>query len=413
MKHLVAILAIAAVGCAGGPRPDTGSKKWHDLPWQQWRPLAGEWSAERDEIVGRAGGETALLRTEDEFADFVLDLQFQATAPASGGLQFRSHWLPILPPKEGVLPEDLPRQAYGYRAVVDTHTPVATGALIDANGEGTLATPSPKKHGRVKPTGWNRMRVRAIGPRIEVSVNDKQVCAIDDERMLSGFVALHVAPFAGDEVPPTGTEMAEVRFRNIRIRDLGRAGKWRPLFNGKNLEGWRNWGDEEFVIENGAIVGRSGPKKSEGYLCTRESWEDFRVRGRFKMLGEGNFGLFYHSTITLRDDGYPIIAGVQGEVMPSCPGSTGWHYESYKRGWLVQPDTSTVGAWALRPNQWNEIEIRSAGNHVTSWVNGIRVTDFVDDGQQLFEGGFALQLHAGGVDGIAWKDLYVARDAEP
>ena len=62
------------------------------------------------------------------------------------------------------------------------------------------------------------------------------------------------------------------------------------------------------------IDGHSGPKKSEGYLGTVETFKDFRVRGTFKMLGSGNYGLFYHSSITLKDDGYPVISGLQGEV---------------------------------------------------------------------------------------------------
>ena len=40
------------------------------------------------------------------------------------------------------------------------------------------------------------------------------------------------------------------------------------------------------------------------------------------------------------------------------------------------------------------------GNRTTSWINGIRIVDFHDDNPQVFEGGFALQLHAGGADGI-------------
>ncbi|HOQ89366.1 MAG TPA: DUF1080 domain-containing protein, partial [Candidatus Hydrogenedentes bacterium] len=77
------------------------------------------------------------------------------------------------------------------------------------------------------------------------------------------------------------------------------------------------------------------------------------------------------------------------------------------RGWLEKPDMNRLAAWALRPGAWNEIEIRSQGNRVTTWVNGVRAVDITDQGQQLFEGSFALQLHTGGSAGIMWKDLYV------
>ena len=166
-------------------------------------------------------------------------------------------------------------------------------------------------------------------------------------------------------------------------------------------------------MTDGAIEGRRGPKMSEGYLATEETWKDFRVRGEFNMRGDGNYGLFYHSRIRLRDDGYPLISGVQGEVMPGCPAETGRHYESYRRGWLMAKDHDDVGSWALREGAWNVIEIRSVGNHVTSWVNGIRVTDFFDSAPQVFEGSFALQLHTGEGAGIDWRGLYVQDSAAP
>ncbi|MEX2016473.1 MAG: DUF1080 domain-containing protein [Candidatus Hydrogenedentales bacterium] len=135
-----------------------------------------------------------------------------------------------------------------------------------------------------------------------------------------------------------------------------------------------------------------------------------RVRGAFKMLGEGNYGLFYHSTINLRDDGYPVIAGVQGEVEPSYPGTTGGLYESYQRGWIARPEENSLESYALKPDEWNTIEIRSRGNHVTTWVNGFRTVDFTDPEPRLFTGAFALQLHTGAGAGIDWKELYVLNE---
>ena len=160
--------------------------------------------------------------------------------------------------------------------------------------------------------------------------------------------------------------------------------------------------------KDGIIECRRGPKESEGYLATEHKFGDFRVRGQFHMLGDGNYGLFYHSTITLREkDGYPVIAGLQGEVEPSFPGSTGWVYESYRRGWLIQPDKTVPAAVLLRVGDWNEIEIRSQGNHITTWVNGMRALELTDATPQLFSGSFALQLHTGEGAGIDWKNLYV------
>lgn len=368
-----------------------------------WRAEGGEWTAQDGVITGRAPKDENcwLIYEAKEFADCEIAYEWRTPAPTNGGVQFRSHWLPRMPLKDGESAETAPRQIYGYQANIETRQRLASGRIICENGRGPLAEPGMDAAKTLKQRDWNTMRIVARGPKIEVFLNDTPACSIEDEKYLSGFIALQAFAFEAQE------DVVTVEYRNIRVRDLGREGNWRALFDGKSLDGWKEWGEESWTVEDGAIIGRSGPKKSEGYLATVEQWKNFRVRGSFKMLGDGNFGLFYHSTITLRDDGYPVIAGVQGEVEPSWPGSTGWLYESYKRGWLIKPDHNTVAATAMRPNEWSEIEIRSKDSHVTTWVNGIQVLDFADDKPNLFEGSFALQLHTGGADGIMWKGLCV------
>jgi hypothetical protein len=366
-----------------------------------WQPLVGEWVVEQGELVGRARSEhMAWLLHPVEYTDFEAELEFRTPTPANGGFQFHAHWLPQEPVPQGVAVDQLPKDMYGFQANIDTNRPEGTGAVVAKHGAPPLAAASAEAQAAVKPTDWNSMRVRMIGPDIEVTVNGVTACRVQSELFRRGAIALQV-------VATEGATMTEVRYRNIRVRDLGRGEGWRPLFNGTDLTGWKNWGEESWTVEDGAIVGRSGPKKSEGYLATEESFKDFDIRAQFKMLGAGNFGLFYHSTIQYDDKQYPVISGVQGEVEPAYPGSTGWVYESYKRGWLVQPDLTRAAAYALRVDQWNEIEIKATGNRVQTWVNGFPVLDFIDQTPQLFEGSMALQLHTGGVDGIMWKDIEV------
>jgi len=360
-----------------------------------WQHLSGNWNVEADMITGTADDAAAVALLDRELADFTLELEWQGAADARGGVQFRSHWLQILPVPEGVAPLEAPRQIYGYQAVIGAGK---TGAVVDKHGRGALVDAADAAGEAVEADGWNQLRIVAEGAKTSVYVNDVLASELEDEVYIQGHVALVVAQGGA----------GEMRFRNVRLEDHGRTGTWRSIFDGESLAGWEEYGQEKWGIEDGAIAGRMGPLQSEGYLATEEHWRDFHVRGAFKMEGDGNFGLFYHSTIELREeDGYPLIAGVQGEVEPSYPGNTGWLYESYQRGWIVQPDRASLEAYALRPDEWNTIEIRSIGNRVSTWVNGIRVIELEDDDQRLFEGSFALQLHTGGTDGILWKDLYV------
>jgi len=412
------LFILFAAGCiAGASLGEEAAPEWKCLSdsLDGWKPMGGEWSIADGVITGRlrkTPEEMPLqincwLIYEQEFADLELEFEFRTPVPTNGGMQIRTHWLPALPLPEGDPLKDARRDAYGYQINVETRERQGSGRLIDENGRGMLADTPMEAAKTLKQRDWNRVRVVARGPAIEIYLHDVLASRTEDEAYLKGYLLLEVR---ADEVAPPVTE---VQYRNIRIRDYGREGKWRPLFDGKTLAGWKEWGSEQWTVEDGAIVGRSGPKKSEGYLATLEQWKDFRVRGAFKMLGEGNFGLFYHAAITLKEDGYPVIAGVQGEVEPGYPSKTGWLYESYQRGWFVPPDPKTAGALALRPGEWNDLEIRSISNpadksqHIATWVNGVRTLDYLDREPRLLEGSFALQLHTGGVDGIAWKDLAV------
>ena len=359
--------------------------------------LSGVWRAEADAIIGQAApGQVAWLRIPGEYWDFALELEFMTPAPANGGVQVRGHWLPADPAAAAD-----PKTMHGYHVNIDTAGGGRTGEVLIAHGQPPICAATDDAQAAVKPGDWNTLTVRAVGPVVQVAVNGVAAATAYDERSIGGIVALQVA--APADAP------AEVRYRNVRINNGGRGANWRPLFDGTSLAGWKTWGTEEWTVADGTIQGRRGPNQSEGYLATEETWADFRVRGEFRMLGDGNYGLFYHSTIQLREDGYPVIAGVQGEVEPSYPGSSGWVYESYRRGWLVKPDPATAEAYLLRPGEWNSIEIRSVGNRLTTWVNGMRVIEWTDAAPLLFTGSFALQLHTGEGAGIDWRELYVTQ----
>lgn len=373
---------------------------WNDLLESGGEALSGDWELAGGVLTGRTRDHVAAWwQFPGDYWDFELEAGFRTPVPCNGGLQFRSHRLPVFgrPPDAS---GEYPRGFYGYQANIETRAKDGTGAIVEENGRGRIVAPANDAQPLVKESDWNTMTVRAVGPVIEVAINGVTATRLHDEAWIGGGIALQVLSFE------TGAE-ATIQYRNVRIRDLGRAGNWRPLFNGKDLAGWKNWGSEDWSVRTGVIQGRRGPKESEGYLATEETWGNFRIRGRFRMLGDGNYGLFFHSTIRLREDGYPVISGVQGEVEPEYPGQTGWFYESYRRGWIVEQAKNDPLAYALRPGEWNEIEIRCTGNRLTSWVNGARILDFHDPTPQLFHGSFALQLHTGQGAGIDWKDLYV------
>jgi len=174
---------------------------------------------------------------------------------------------------------------------------------------------------------------------------------------------------------------------------------WVPLFNGKNLDGWKNYGAEKWTVENGEILGEA-VTKAYGYLGTEKTYKNFEMTGKFKAEGTGNSGIFYHSTINGVN-----IQGVQVEVDPQPGMHTGGLYESGGRSWLVWPNPD--GEKAMNPTAWNEVQFSVRGNHIVTWVNGVLALDYTDPAPKYSDGVIALQLHAGGEGKMRFKDLHV------
>ena len=180
---------------------------------------------------------------------------------------------------------------------------------------------------------------------------------------------------------------------------------WVALFNGKDLTGWKNNGDEKWVAENGTILGESTANKY-GYLATEKTYRAFDLRLKFKGEAAGNSGVFFHARITGIDpDHGPDIEGMQVEVDPSVGKHTGGLYESGGRGWVTMP--TPEGEKALKPGEWNDLVVSVRGNHVIVHLNGLQVTDYNDASPKFTDGVIGLQIHTGGGVKMRWKDLYI------
>ena len=179
----------------------------------------------------------------------------------------------------------------------------------------------------------------------------------------------------------------------------GGSGAWVPLFNGRDLAGWKPYGQERWRVDKGEILGEAVTKEY-GYLATLRKYRNFELRATFKAEGSGNSGIFYHSTIEGVD-----IKGVQVEVDPHSGLHTGGLYESGGREWLVQPGKLAEKAPVV--GGWNEIRAVVRGPRVQTWVNGVLAVDYLDPAPRYTDGLIALQLHAGGEGRMRFKDIAI------
>ena len=171
------------------------------------------------------------------------------------------------------------------------------------------------------------------------------------------------------------------------------------LFNGTDLTGWKIYGTEKWYVKDNLLICESGPDKGYGYLATEKFYDNFILTLEFNQESDGNSGVFFRSNI----EGTKI-SGWQVEVAP--PGShSGGIYESYGRGWLIQPPSEYDDVVVL--NQWNFMKIKVYNNEVTTWINGIEMININDNKIGKGVGSIALQIHDGGNIKVKWKNINI------
>ena len=183
-------------------------------------------------------------------------------------------------------------------------------------------------------------------------------------------------------------------------KSINMGGAAYSLFNGKSLDGWIVHGTEKWYVDDGELVCESGPDKGYGYLATERQFKNIDLTLEFKQEADGNSGVFFRSSL----DGTKIT-GWQAEVAP--PGSyTGGIYESYGRGWLIQP-TAEASTEHLKMGDWNKMRILVENDQVTTWLNGEQMIHLKDSKIGEATGQIALQIHDGGGIKVRWRNLMV------
>ena len=168
----------------------------------------------------------------------------------------------------------------------------------------------------------------------------------------------------------------------LLIVSVAHAQQKEKLFNGTDLTGWKVYGTEKWYANKGELVCESGPDKQYGYFATEKDYKDFELTLEFFQESNGNSGVFFHCSV----EGTKV-AGWQAEVAP-LNNHTGGIYESYGRGWLIQPKPELEKI--LKVGQWNKMKVMVKGNTVTTWLNGQQMITLTDEKIGSISGKIAL-----------------------
>ncbi len=188
------------------------------------------------------------------------------------------------------------------------------------------------------------------------------------------------------------------------------AQKWTNLFNGKDLNGWKQLnGNAKYRVEKGEIVGTTVANTPNSFLCTEKEYGDFVLELDLKVADEMNSGVQFRS-LSKADYQKGRVHGYQMEVDPSDRAWSGGIYDEGRRDWLYIPNINTEGKKAFKRREWNHYRIEAIGNVIRTWINGIPTAHLIDD--MTDKGFIALQVHAiygnmkEGME-IRWKNIKI------
>lgn len=325
-----------------------------------WQATNGnQWQSALETGIGCRDGEPGWLMTTTEWTDFELLVDFSSHPQTNSGVFIRS--------KKS--PNDPAQDCYEINIAPPSH-PFPTGSIV-AHQRAELEAIS---------AAANRLRIIAKGPHIQVWLNGKQVVNFIDKSdtpRLKGRIGLQY-------------KKGWVHFHRVLLKPLNT----KPIFNGKDLTGWKTdpAGPAKISVTKAGqmqILGGSGQAESTG------TYGDFVLQFECKVNGDGlNSGLFFRSIPGDKMNGY------------ECQISN-----AYVDGDRTKPQDCGTGGIFRRQNarivaaddhQWFTTTVHAHGPHIATWVNGLQVADWTDTrepdpnprrGLRLAPGTLCLQAH--------------------
>ena len=352
---------------------------WHGMPHFDPRKLAAmsdeerakklaewtedarkHWRVEDGQLINDGHG--AYLTTDKEYGDIEFWIDYKTVALADSGVYLRGT------PQVQIW--DTTKEGGKWDRGAD-------------KGSGGLFNNGPKTPGRDplvladKPFGeWNRLHILQVGARTTVDLNGKRVV---DHATMENFWDRSEPLFARGPIQ-LQTHGGEIRWRNLWIREIPAAEAneilasrgtegFRPLFDGKSLEGWAG-ATENYEVVDGAI--RCKPRKG-GVLYFNKELSDFVARVEFRLPPGGNNGLaIRYPGGTAGDPAYVGMCELQ--VLDNTS-------EKYAKLDPRQYHGSVYGIVAakrgyLRPvGEWNFQEVTVKGSNIKVELNGTVIVD--------------------------------------
>ena len=347
----------------------------------------------RDGIIVCSGIPTGLLRTEKQYENFILEVDWRHTQKkGNAGLFIHSDALPVpgSPFTRAIECQVMQGNAGDVFAI--------QGATMTSDNEKPITwMRSFPIEDRMKPAGqWNHYRIVSKAGTVTLAVNGKRVTRGFDCNPRKGYICLE-------------SEGSVVHFENIRIKELPssnpapelvaeKARGFRPLYNGLNLDGLKQtMGDKGHWLAKGHILEYDGKsdeaEKYKNDIQTEEEFENFILIVDWKLTKKPTIN--DQALVVLPDGNYAVDEnGEQIKITILDAGDSGvflrgkskyqvniWSWPiGSGEFWGIRTDKSmspevrkgvTPIQWADNPSgKWNRFEITLIGDRVSVVLNG-------------------------------------------
>lgn len=173
--------------------------------------------------------------------------------------------------------------------------------------------------------------------------------------------------------------------RNNRLTEAEKADGWQLLFDGKTLDGWKDYNGDSlhnWKVVHGCIQAAGTGSDESGYMVTRKQYENFILSWDWKLSKGGNSGMLYH-VVERPEFAVPYITGPEYQLIDE----KGWEeanaptkLEQWQRCGvdyaMYLPDFAKRDSVMRPQGKWNNSQIVFDNGHVEYWMNGVKLVEF-------------------------------------
>lgn len=163
------------------------------------------------------------------------------------------------------------------------------------------------------------------------------------------------------------------------LTDAEKAEGWELLFDGKTLNGWRDYNGTSLTgpweVVDGTIQADGKGDDANGYIVTDKQYENFELSWDWKISQGGNSGMLYH-VVERPQFAVPYVTGPEYQLIDDE--NFAEPLEDWQRCGvdyaMYLPDFSTI---KVKPaGEWNNSKIIFDNGHVTYFMNGEKTVEF-------------------------------------